>query len=157
MAVPRIVKPAKRIIFLDMDGVLANFEAALPPGFGWDPPEMFVPGFFRTLPVMPGAVEGVKALMACPTLDVYIGSKHTTKATNSATEKVDWVKEHFPPLLRRMVLVCHKSLLRGNVLVDDDRDRWEGEFEGEFIHFDKKRPKWAWEGVVNHLVHGVSK
>lgn len=152
-----IAKPRKKIVYLDMDGVMANFEAAVPPNCGWDPPEMFVPGFFRNLPVMPGAVEGVKALLACPRLEVYIGSKHTTKATNSATEKVEWVQEHFPPLLRRMVLVCHKSLLLGDVLVDDDRDRWEGHFRGEFIHFDKKHPEWAWEGVVNYLVLGKTK
>lgn len=96
---------------------------------------MFEPGFFRRLPIIPGAVEGVAALMANKKLDVYIGSKHSTKARGSASEKIEWVEEHFPALLKRMVLVCDKSLLRGDVLVDDDAKRWKRKFVGKFIHF----------------------
>lgn len=139
------------VVFLDMDGVMADFEAALPAGFGWDPPEMFVPGFFRNLPVMAGAKEAIAALMADPTLDVYVGSKHTSKVTTCASEKMEWIKEHFPPLLRKVVLVCDKGLLRGDVLVDDDLERWKGKFDGKFIHFDQRKPRESWERVVRDL------
>lgn len=137
------------IVFLDMDGVLADFDGAIPPGSGEDPPEMFVPGFFRNLKVMPGAAAAVGALMADPRYEVYIGSKPTTKATTCATEKYEWVGEHFPKLLRRIVLVCDKRLLRGDFLVDDDK-KWMT-FEGEFIYFDRTNPRREWVNVLQVL------
>lgn len=140
----------KKIVYLDMDGVLADFDAAITNHVP-DPPEMFVPGFFRNLAVMDGAKEGVAALLANKNLEVYIGSKATSKATNCATEKMEWIKEHFPALLRHMVLVCDKKLLRGDVLVDDDIKRWGHKFQGQFIHFDRENPKKSWENVVKEL------
>src|ERR1700677_2452770 len=140
----------KKTVFLDMDGVLADFDGALINHIE-DPPEMFVPGFFRNLTVMEGAKEGVRILLSNPNLDIYIGSKMTSKATNCATEKMEWIREHFPELLRRMVLVCAKSLLRGHVLVDDDAPRWKKKFKGKFIHFDKHNPADAWRAVVEEL------
>ena len=134
-----------------MDGVLADFDGALPPGSGWDPPEMFVPGFFRNLKVMPGAKEAVEILLADHNLDVYIGSKPTSKSTVCATEKMDWVAEHFPGLLKKMVLVCDKKLLRGDYLVDDDFDMWGKAFVGQFIHFDRKNPEQSWKHAVDIL------
>lgn len=146
------------IVFLDMDGVLADFDGALPPEqqkpvgtTAWDPPAMFEPGFFRNLKPMPGAKEAVAKLLAAPHLDVYIGSKPTTKNTLSATEKYDWIAEHFPDLLKKIVLVCDKKLLRGHVLVDDDRQRWEPVFDGRFIYFDRGNPEWSWAHVVGEL------
>ena len=144
---------AKRVVFLDMDGVLADFDSEIGPEHKHlpeDPPEMFVPGFFRRLKVMPGAKEAVAKLLACPDLDVYIGSKPTTKATTSATEKFDWVEEHFPALLRKIVLVCDKARLRGDVLVDDDK-KWEPVFVGQFIHFDHDHSEESWQRVLNQL------
>jgi hypothetical protein len=147
------------IVFLDMDGVLADFDGALPPDQRrkngvdrWDPPAMFEPGFFRGLPVMPGAKEAVSALMASPNIQLYIGSKPTTKALTCPTEKYQWIGEHFPDLLRRMCLVSDKSLLRGDFLVDDDKDRWAGVFVGTFIHFDREHPRHSWAGVVGDLI-----
>lgn len=145
---------AKRVVFLDMDGVLADFDNEIAPEnkqLPEDPPEMFVPGFFRRLKVMPGAKESVKILTDCPDLDVYVGSKPTTKMTSSATEKYDWVEEHFPQLLRKIVLVCNKALLRGDVLVDDDAKKWGNVFVGQFIHFDHDRPEESWARVLNQL------
>lgn len=140
----------KRIVFLDMDGVLADFDGAIINKV-WDPPEMFVPGFFRNLAVHDGAKEAVAALLANENLEIYIGSKMTSKALNCATEKMEWIAEHFPALLRQMCLVCDKKLLRGDVLVDDDMERWGQSFDGQFIHFDRNNPRQSWEAVVKEL------
>ncbi len=140
----------KKIVFLDLDGVLADFDGAIVNHID-DPPEMFVPGFFRNLAVHDGAKEAVATLLANENLDIYIGSKMTSKATNCATEKMEWIREHFPALLKRMVLVCDKSLLRGDVLVDDDFERWAHKFQGQFIHFDRQNPRQSWESAVKEL------
>lgn len=146
------------IVFLDMDGVLADFDGSLPPdqrrpsgSSHWDPPAMFEPGFFRGLKVMPGAKPAVATLMASKKLDVYVGSKPTTKNLNCPSEKYQWIEEHFPDLLRKVVLVCDKGLLRGDVLIDDDADRWMNSFDGRFIHFDRTRPLESWRDIVKEL------
>ena len=143
----------KKIVFLDMDGPLANFDKAVPPGTpkGGEPPCMLMPGFFRNLEVVPGAREAVAALLANPDLEVFIGSKHSTKNTFSASEKLQWVLINFPALLKRVVLVCDKKLLRGDVLVDDDKGRWAKKFQGEFLEFDTSAPIESWKRVVEYL------
>lgn len=138
----------KKIVFLDMDGVLADFDGSVSVHIQ-DPPEMFISGFFRNLKVLPGAKEGVQALLNHPKLKVYIGTKHTTKTDYSPSEKVGWVREHFPELLKRMCIVTDKNLLKGDYLIDDDT-RWKT-FDGEFIHFDKNRPEEEWKRVVDHI------
>jgi 5'(3')-deoxyribonucleotidase len=140
----------KRIIFLDMDGVLADFDAAIVNHID-DPPEMFVPGFFRNLAVMDGAKEAVKALLANKKLEIYVGTKMTSKVPTCATEKMLWIAEHFPALKKNMTLICDKKLLRGDVLVDDDLRRWGHKFHGQFIHFDRRNPRKAWAAVVKEL------
>lgn len=139
----------RRIVFLDMDGVLADFDGAITSGVKVDPPEMFIPGFFRNLKVMEGAKEGVASLLSNPNLEIYIGSKQTSHNTLCATEKMDWVAEHFPELKKNIVLVCDKKLLRGNFLIDDDVVRWGSEFKGAFIFFDKTQPKKEWQRITN--------
>ncbi len=133
-----------------MDGVLADFDNAIANHID-DPPEMFVPGFFRNLPVLPGAKEGVAALLANENLDVYIGSKITSKVPGCASEKVEWIKEHFPGLLKRMMLVCDKGLLRGDILIDDDYSRWGDKFKGMFIVFNSSRPEESWKWIIKEF------
>lgn len=141
----------KKILFLDMDGVLADFDGAITSGVEWDPPEMFEPGFFRNLKVMPGALEAVTKIMEDGRYKVYIGSKPTSKNTLCATEKMDWIAEHFPKLLSKMVLVCDKSLLRGDILIDDDLKRWGHVFVGNFIHFDRFNAESSWQKISEML------
>jgi len=141
-------KNGTTVIFLDMDGVMADFDGAITSKGVYDPPEMFVPGFFRNLKVTEGAKEAVEALLALPDVEIYIGSKMTSKAPNCATEKVEWIKEHFPDLLKNMVLCCDKKLLRGDILIDDDMERWGKSFIGLFLHFDHTNHKKSWKTVV---------
>lgn len=143
----------KKILFLDMDGVLADFEAGVGRWpFEQDPPEMFVKEFFRKLPVKPGALQAVDAILKLDHIDTYIGSKPTTKNLDCATEKMQWIEEHFPALLRKMNLVCDKGLLNGHYLVDDDL-QWKGRFPGLFLHFDKFEPELSWHRIVTFLTN----
>lgn len=127
-----------------MDGVLADFDGAITSGVEVDPPEMFVAGFFRNLSVTDGAKEAVSKIIADPRYDVYIGSKPTSDNTLCATEKMDWIIEHFPALKKRIVLVCDKRLLRGDFLIDDDLERWGTKFVGQFVHFNRFNHKQSW-------------
>jgi 5'(3')-deoxyribonucleotidase len=143
----------KKIVFIDMDGVIADFRTAIgrPDEYKkvLDPPEMFLEGFFRNLPVMPYAKERLPELLSIPTIDVFIASKITTKTLFCATEKLQWIQKHFPSLLKRTHLTCNKGHLLGDFLIDDDIERWGNKFKGEFIAFDEFNPLYSW----NYIIH----
>lgn len=138
-------------IYVDMDGVLANFDAACiePRDENGDPPEMFREGFFRNLQVMPGAQWAIGELLKMPGLDIQIATKPTTKTDWCASEKIGWLREHFPPLIRKINIVTDKLNLMGDYLIDDDL-RWIG-FQGHMIHFDRLRPEATWKTIVKHF------
>ena len=137
-----------------MDGVLANFWKACPSGYFDEdnecPVEMMRGGFFRNLEVMDGAREAVTKMLADERYDIWIGSKPSTRNLYCATEKFLWLDEYFPELVRKVNLVCHKGLLNGHFLVDDDKE-WDGKFPGQFIWFDESQPKASWAGVLDTL------
>ena len=140
----------KKVVFLDMDGVLANFEGALKEVIH-DPPEMFQKDFFLNLEPMEGSKEFVDWAFQQDYLRLYIGSKPAVKNLWSTIEKYWWIEKHFPKLLKKMVLVCDKGLLRGDVLVDDDHARWGHKFHGLFFHFDRNKPKEEFERLKAEL------
>lgn len=142
----------KKIVYLDMDGVLANFWLGVGrPDAEWNPPEMYVKGFFRNLPVMEGAKEAVAQLLANPNLDVYIASKPDSINMHSATEKFEWINEHFPALIKKIFLTCDKGHLNGDFLIDDDEDRWKKKFRGTFLVFDEHKPIESWDRILHIL------
>lgn len=138
-------------IFLDCDGVLADFDAYAEAYFGMAPrkyealhgskrfwSELERKGdFYRNIPLMPDAnilVDGVRhlsptILTGCPRGDWAQG------------QKVAWAEEHFPGI---PIITCRSADKRdhaeaGDVLIDDwpqYRHRWI-EHGGVFIsHFD---------------------
>jgi 5'(3')-deoxyribonucleotidase len=78
---------------------------------------LYEKGFFRDLPIMEGAQEGVRKLME--NYDVYI----TTAAQefkNSLEDKYDWLEEHFPFIHWKQYVFCgDKSLFGTDYMVDD--------------------------------------
>ncbi|HSV03720.1 MAG TPA: hypothetical protein VLI41_11010 [Phenylobacterium sp.] len=138
----------RRQIFLDCDGVLADFDAGAEAVLGL-PPQVFetrhgarefwrrlarAEGFFERLPPMPDAYE------------LYDAVKHKDpviltgmpRGTWAEPQKRRWAERHFPgvPVITTMAAVKHEHRHPGDVLVDD-RDRyrhlWEAE-GGVFVH-----------------------
>lgn len=153
-----------KIPFLDMDGVLVDFwggcntNRAQCKRMGVEPPEMFEKGFFRNLKPNEGSKEFVELIEKkhANDFELHIASKPSTKNLWGATEKFQWVEEHFPSLLRhRTHLIQDKGLLRGHYLVDDYREKWEPVFKGKFIWFDELKPRESWENVYNILMEDL--
>src|ERR1700754_1403858 len=62
-----------------------------------------MPGFFRTMPVMPGAVEAVKQLQE--RYEIYIVSA-AMQYPYCLSEKREWLNEHFPSIDWRHIVFC---------------------------------------------------
>lgn len=85
-------------------------------------------GFFRTVPVMEGSVEGL----------TYLNDKYNVLIVSSATEfpqslkeKVDWLNEYFPFISWKQIVLCgEKNSIKGDIMIDDhpkNLDFFEGE------------------------------
>lgn len=78
---------------------------------------VYTPGFFRTIPVMEGAVEAVLELMK--NFDVYIVSA-AVEFPQSLLEKYEWLQENFPFISWRNIIFCgDKSIIGTDYMIDD--------------------------------------
>lgn len=78
---------------------------------------LYEPGFFRTLPVMEGAVEAVKELSK--DFNIYIVSA-AMEFPLSLYEKHQWLAEHFPFISWKNIIFCgDKSIIDVDYLIDD--------------------------------------
>jgi 5'-nucleotidase len=79
---------------------------------------MDAPGFFRDLKPIPGTVRTLKELHAAGH-DLHILSTPHLRGT-CAQDKLAWVEEHLPFIgSRNTMLVRHKEMVKGDVLIDD--------------------------------------
>jgi 5'(3')-deoxyribonucleotidase len=132
----------KKSIAIDMDGVMADIETHLLDWYERDygiripreelkgeseadafPDKQAVhrfattPGFFRTVPVMPGAIASVRALMGH--FDVYIVSA-AMEFPLSLAEKYEWLQVHFPFISWRNIIFCgDKRVIDTDFMIDD--------------------------------------
>ncbi|MEL6318504.1 MAG: hypothetical protein AAFR16_12810 [Pseudomonadota bacterium] len=129
----------KKIVYLDMDNVLVDFEAAVETldadaraGFEGRLDE--VPGIFARMPPMPGALDAYEELVA--RFEVYVLSTAPWENPSAWSDKLLWVKRHLgAPAHKRLILSHNKHLCAGDYLVDDRLKNGADRFTGEHIHF----------------------
>ena len=140
-------------IFIDMDGVIADFESAaeaeaLVKGVTkLSRPDLFVN--YRALGVIDGAIEAVAKLNADH--EVFIASTPPWTRPEVWGHKSEWIGEHFPYLKRRIILTHRKDLLIGDILIDDSRYRGQPDFQGEWFWFNKNWNNRNWEACLEWI------
>jgi len=134
----------KKIIYIDMDGVISDFDKAAKEG-GWTHrPDLKVD--FRNLELVPGAQDALLRLNQ--DFDIFIATTPPWSRPDVWGEKREWIGEHFPWLKRKMVLTHRKDLLIGDILIDDSRWRGQPDFQGDWLWFGTAQKVLDWPSTL---------
>jgi hypothetical protein len=148
------VKRKRTKIFVDMDGVWADFEKAqIASGLSADEYKLRQ-GAYRHLDEIPGASAGIDFLLSL-SVEVFIATKIPTRNPYSATEKLLWIEERKPQLLERAIITPHKGLLgtTGDFLIDDRPHKANcREFEGTLMTFGPEGAYRNWDSICAYFL-----
>lgn len=127
-------------VYLDMDHTFCDFEHARKAWKEWGLTEIekripwSMPGFFRVLLPMPGALEFWETFKG--KVDLYFLTRPSFQNRHCYTEKADWIFRYLGEEgVKRLILSPRKDLLIGDVLIDDSTNCGQEEFEGEWWQF----------------------
>jgi 5'(3')-deoxyribonucleotidase len=119
------------------------------------------PGFYRNLPLMPGAVEMVKKAAELTgklpnILSAPVGDENDPN-NPSVLEKKEWVEEHFGGLVDEVIITIDKgSVVEGKTdILIDDRPRYVDKFTNAggtaILHTDYTKSISELESLVNQM------
>jgi 5'(3')-deoxyribonucleotidase len=134
-------------IYVDMDGVLANYKKAFLQQYSaHNPYPQSRYGFFTDLEPMPDAIESFQYLQQHH--DVWILTRPSFKNPLCYTEKRIWVEKKFGiDTCEKFIISPDKSLFIGDILIDDYPHH---NFPGEQILFGSASYP-DWRTVINYI------
>jgi len=158
----------KKIVYIDMDGVMVDFGKAIKDWFIAHPhlQERYktfpdhIQGLFRIAPPIKGAIEAVKKLHESDKYELFIATAAPWGNPQSNTDKRFWIEDYFGDMFHKRVVITHrKDLLVGDYLIDDRLKNGADEFNGELLRFgydwenDNKPNEYpTWDSILNKLL-----
>lgn len=124
-------------------------------------------GWFRHLPPVEGAIDGVRALIAAG-VDVWIATKPMEANPTCRDDKGAWVRQYLPELEKKLIITPDKSLLVGDALLDDaikpdwiPRAQWKPivfnrPFNGAGSKWGSIERRWDWSMPIADLIEMMS-
>ncbi len=167
--VPRTMHTKLKVL-IDMDDTIANYSEAFSearrkvPGIQYPQSQI---DFFRNLEPVQGAIRGVNAIEAAGH-DVWFLTAPSVFNPLSYTEKRIWIETHFGiKSAHNLIIAYDKSMVEGDVLIDDGSCHGQPEFGGIWMRFgSSKYRNWdeviravqtiAEEGVLRSSSHSVN-
>jgi 5'(3')-deoxyribonucleotidase len=147
----------KKILHIDLDGVIADFISAMhshplreiPP---YDEHPDTIPHIFRNLQPIESAVTAVQKLLNSNKYEIYFLSTAPWNNSSSWTYKLLWLEEQFGDVVNRKLILTHrKDLIKGDILIDDRPNNGADKFQGEWIQYgSEKYPNW--NEILNYLL-----
>jgi len=137
-------------VFVDMDGVLVNFDAYRDEIEATGDEIKRVPGAYLAMNPYPDGLAGVRSLIGMG-YEVWIATKPPTGISFAYKDKAQWVMNHLPELKRRIIITHDKGLLgdEDDFLVDDRPHKANCmKFKGTLIPFINGI---TWADVLNQL------
>lgn len=152
---------SKEIIWFDMDGVLADFGSAIPKWHEENPEISHIykhhadriPGIFRFLEPIDGAIDAVHKLHESGLYHMYVATSVPWGNPEASTDKRYWISRYFGKIFHKKITMTHqKNLLVGDYLIDDRTANGAGDFMGKHIHFGYEQfPNW--DKVLDYLLN----
>ena len=146
----------KKIIYIDMDGVISDFSKARnkhplskqSPYIGR--PDR-IPNIYRDLEPIKDAIESVNKIINNESFELFFLSTPPWDNPDAWMHKRIWIEKYFGKKARhKLILSARKDLNIGNYLIDDSKRRGQPNFQGEWLEFGSERfPNW--EAVLSYL------
>lgn len=139
-------------IYVDMDGVIADFELECSELNVHPSQGKLIPGIFRNLPVMPGAINGVNQLLDMGFFLMCL-TKIPEENPSAATDKILWLYDNFPMLKDYIIISPDKGCIgtKRDFLIDDfPHFANASNFPGTFLHFNGSSFK-TWDDIIRYF------
>ena len=134
-------------LFIDMDGVLADFmEAATShPDYENGTKELDGLDIFENLSPIPKSIESVNKILESGKYDVFILSTAPWGNPKAWMDKRLWIGKYLPKLKKRLILTHYKDLCCNSdkdIIIDDRICNGVERWSGVHLHFGTEYKTW---------------